>query len=103
MNSQEAPQYITIDDVQYSLDSFSPQARQALSLFEASRQRMQNAQIELAMHQAAMNHFGAELRAQLQQMKPAPPFVSDVSTVRSPKAPARRPANQNSIPGKKKR
>lgn len=99
MNPNE-PQYVTIDGVQYNVLSLTPQTRGTLSLFETARQRMQNAQIELAMSQAAMNHFGAELRAQLQHQQPALP---NVAKPKAQKPPARHPANQNSTRGRKKR
>lgn len=51
--------FVTIDGVEYDVNALTPQIRQTLSLFDAARQKMQNAQVEVAVNQAAMSHFGS--------------------------------------------
>lgn len=100
--NQQPPQIITIDDVQYDLNALPPQIKGTLSLIETARQRTQNSQIELAMNQAAHNHFVTELRAQLQQMRQEHSQQLAAQRKVAKATQVRRPANQNSNRGKKR-
>lgn len=69
-NQQAAQQVVSIDNVSYLVKDLTPEVIELMNLMEATRTKLQEAQVNAAIHSAAYNQFGAALQEQMKSIKP---------------------------------
>lgn len=65
MNPISQPSNVTIDNVEYSLESLSAEAREQIARIAAADRKLQDLQIDFVMLQAARSSFVDKLKSML--------------------------------------